>query len=124
MMVVLPATLALEFSPWFLLLFLLLTNFWRLIAGVVQPLLYGRQSIEIVIEEQRLGFSQTGNELTWRDLEWIEAIDQFRAGIWSVQFGDGFVLHLPAEQIDAAEIERLRTFIRPPAPACEVKPSS
>jgi len=125
-MIVLPLgiviTLAVESSPWFLLLILILTNFWRFMAGIIHPLLYGPQCVDIVVEEKRLGFAESGKELMWRELEWLEAIDQFTNDVWAVQFQDGVVLHVPMEKLSAVHVERMRTFIeRQPVAACGIK---
>jgi hypothetical protein len=114
--------LALEFSPWFLLLLLLQTNFWRFAAGIVQPLLWGGQEIDLRLEEKRVGFSANSDEIIWRELEAIEEISRFNPGYWSVQFRDGVVLHVPGAAIEEKHIEYMKSKIPPPPPGACTKP--
>ncbi|HYF47960.1 MAG TPA: hypothetical protein VEJ63_01035 [Planctomycetota bacterium] len=113
--------LAIEISPWFLLLLTFQTNLWRFAAGIIQPLLWGGQEIEVRIDEKSVHFA-SGNEKFSHTFEEIEEISRFNPKYWSVQFRDGIVLHVPAAAIEERYIEYMKSKIPPPPPGACTKP--
>lgn len=97
-------------SPWFLLILLLpipFENLHRFIAGLVQPLFFARQHMEVVIEDDRLGYARSGR-YEWLAFDRIYGIDRFSDDTWTIDTHEGIVISIPVSAIDQRVIDHLR----------------
>jgi hypothetical protein len=105
------ASLAWLVSPWFLLLFLVwvppMSFVQRFAAGIVQPLLYGPLHMDLVIEEDRLGYLVHGDR-RWLAHGDIARLERFGAGTWRIHYPDGTGLDIPASLVDPQLLDHLR----------------
>ncbi len=103
--------LSYRISPWFLFVLLVpipFGNLHRLIAGLVEPLFVAKRHMEITIEENRLGYSQSGR-YAWLSLDSIYGIDQFSKDAWTIDTHDGIVITIPVSAIEQRIIDHLRS---------------
>src|SRR5262249_3284896 len=96
--------LAWRVSPWFLLLLLVFFPAWNngvlFVAGLVRPLLFGRQHVEVAVEEDRIG-ERVGPGWHWVPLAEVDCITRF-GGVWAVLKFSDISIYLPTAQIDEA----------------------
>jgi hypothetical protein len=98
-------------SPWFLLVLLFpvpFSNLHRFIAGILQPLFVGKRHMEIAIEDDRLGYYQSGR-YEWLSLDRICGIDRFSKDAWTIGTHDGVVITIPVSAIEQKIIDHVRS---------------
>jgi hypothetical protein len=102
-------TLAVRKSPWFLVILLLgippLHNLHRLVAGFVVPLLCRPMRMDVVIEEDRIGFGCRGGQ-EWLPLAEIKHVERF-ADVWSIGCGDALI-NIPVGAVEERTIDHVR----------------
>lgn len=105
--------LAARGSWWFLLLLCLplppFNNIPRLLGGVIGPLLWGRRTLDLVLEPARLGYLD-GADRAWMDLSTVDGVHRFRADTWTISFTDGPHITVPVSAIDLRYIEHVRSM--------------
>ena len=86
-------------------LFLLLRG---LFVGILDVLLVPVRAMDILVEENGLGFLAEG-ERWWLFLDGLTSIEQLAADVWTLQHWNGSVVHIPADAITDAQLAHLRT---------------
>ena len=115
LMLVVPALiigLAALKSRWFLLLLLvppLPNNVPRFVAGVVTPLLFRSERMDIVLEENRIGYL-IGQDRFWLPLEEIQRVERF-ADVWTI-VSPAASIYIPVSAIDETHMTRVRATAR------------
>ncbi len=97
-------------SPWFLLLLLLppmMNNLPRFIGGFMNPLVFGSQRMEVVIEQNRLG-CLFGQEQQWLPLQEIVRVERF-GDVWAI-LCSGPVIDIPVSAVDEKYIAHIRAM--------------
>jgi hypothetical protein len=100
--------LAVLTSPWFLLMLLLPpinNNLPRLIAGFVKPLVSGVQRMDVIIEEDRIGFL-LGRDRLWLPLDEIVRIERF-GDVWAI-LGSDAGIDIPVSAVDEKYVTHMR----------------
>jgi hypothetical protein len=92
------------------LLLLLLFIFRGFFIGLLNVLLVGRQHMDIVVEQNGLGFL-AGNERWYFALDGLTSFDELVAGVWTVQHWNGTLVHIPAELLSAEQVEFFRNWV-------------
>ena len=101
-------TLAVLKSPWFLALLLLpplLNNLPRFIAGLVAPLLFGSERVDVAIEEDRIGYL-IGQDWLWLPLQEIVRVERF-ADVWAI-VSTAANIYIPISAVDEKHIARMQ----------------
>jgi hypothetical protein len=96
--------IAYALSWWWLLL--LLIPLRGIVACLLDIAFVRERQIDIIIEENGLGFATSGDRL-WLFLDGIIAINKFRADIWTISFHNGTVISIPSAIINIRYIEHL-----------------
>lgn len=97
-------------SRWFLMILLLppmFNNLPRFVAGLVNSLLLGSQRMDIVIEQQRIGYL-FGQDRKWLPLEEIIRVERF-ADVWVILSSDA-VIDIPISVVDETYIAHVRAM--------------
>jgi hypothetical protein len=95
-------------SPWFLLFSI--APLWvlrGLIAGIVQVSFMPAQHMNIIINEQGLGF-MTGNQRWWVHLDSIVRIDRYRDDLWTFACYHGEMISVPVSLISEEALAHVR----------------
>lgn len=96
---------------WCLVLLLLLLFVFRgFFIGLLNVLLIGRQHMDIVIEQNGLGFL-AGKERWYFALDGLTSFEELAEGVWTVQHWNGSVLNIPAELLSAEQVEFFRNWV-------------
>jgi hypothetical protein len=99
-------------SPWFLLALLVLFPAWNntvlFVAGLVRPLLFRPQRIDVIVEEGRVG-ERVGETWHWVPLEDIDRVGRF-GGVWTILRFSNIAIYIPAAAIDAEHIAHIRAM--------------
>jgi hypothetical protein len=110
--------LAWRVSPWFLLAFFLLFPAWNnaalFVAGLLRPLLFGRQHVDIVVEQDRVG-QQVGATWHWVPLAEVDRVTRL-GGVWAVLKFSDISIYLPASAVDPTCITHIQAKSRQPHP--------
>jgi hypothetical protein len=92
------------------LLLLLLFIFRGIFIGLLNVLLVGRQHMDIVIEQNGLGFL-IGKERWYFALDGLTSFEELAEGVWTVQHWNGSVVHIPAELLSMEQVEFFRNWV-------------
>jgi hypothetical protein len=96
---------------WYLALLLpLLFIFRGFFIGFLNVLLVGRQHMDIVVEQNGLGFL-AGKERWYIALDGLTSFDELAEGVWTVQHWNGSVVHIPAELLSMEQVEFFRNWV-------------
>jgi hypothetical protein len=95
-------------SPWWALLSLWWLWLARgLIAGLVDVAFHSLRHMDVVIQENGLGFLR-GNERWWIFLDGIINFGQLIEDTWTLQHYNGVVIHIPTDAITPEQVEFLQ----------------
>ena len=102
--------LSLFYHRWFFVMVsvLLVFLFRGLFIGVLNVLLVGRMTIDLLIEENGLGAKINAEERQWMYQDGIVAIRQYLKSLWTVQHHNGAVLHIPTSEIAPLVIDHMK----------------
>jgi hypothetical protein len=97
-------------SPWFLLALAVLFPAWNnavlFVAGLVRPLLFGPQHVDVVVEEDRIG-QRVGPAWHWVPLGQVDRVARF-GGVWTILKFSDIAIYVPAAAIDERHIAHIR----------------
>ena len=79
-------------------------------AGLLNVLLVRRQPMDVVVEENGLGFLARGDRLYFF-LDGLTGFDQLAAGVWTVQHWNGSVVNIPADLLNEEQVEFFRNWV-------------
>jgi hypothetical protein len=97
-------------SLWFLLLAFIPLWFLRgFIYGAINIIFIPRYHMDIIIEENGLGFL-AGGERFWIFLDGVRHIRKSNKDLWTICHHNGTVINIPASAIDEKYIEHMRTM--------------
>ena len=103
-------TLAALKSPWFLALLLLpplMNNLPRFVAGLLTPLFFGSERMDVVIEEDRIGYL-FGQDRRWLRLHEIVRVERF-GDVWAI-VSSAANIYIPVSAVDEKYIANLRAM--------------
>ena len=103
-------TLAVLKSPWFLALLLLpplLNNLPRFVAGLLTPLLFGPERMDVAIEEDRIGYL-IGQDRLWLPLQEIVRVGRF-GDVWAI-VNTAANIYIPVSAVDEKHIAHIRAM--------------
>ena len=103
-------TLAVLKSPWFLLLLLLhplLNNLPRFVAGLLTPLLFGPERMDVAIEEDRIGYL-IGQDRLWLPLQEIVRMERF-GDVWAI-VSTAANIYIPVSAVEEKHIAHMRAM--------------
>ena len=99
-------------TPWFLLSLVVLFPAWNnvvlFVAGLVRPLLFGPQRVDVVVEEDRVG-QRVGQAWHWVPLENVDRVARF-GGVWSILKFSDISIYIPDSAIDERYIAHIRAM--------------
>ncbi len=102
------------FSRWFLLLLLVglppFTWVQRFLAGLMRALFIRTVHMDIVIEENRLGYASR-KDREWLFYDWINEIGKFGGDMWGIVFQGGIGIDIPASAVDERYIDHMRAMV-------------
>jgi hypothetical protein len=111
--------LACATSMWFLLLLLIglppISFVHRFVGGLVNCLLYRRVPMDLIIEEDRLGYD-VGADRRWLDLKDVAEVERFGGDTWCILYPDGTGIDIPVALVDDKLLDHLQRK-RTPRPA-------
>jgi len=104
--------LSISVSPWFLLLSVLLLWFAQsFIRGLLNVLFVPVQHMDIIIEENGLGFLAKGDRF-WLFLDGIIRIEKYSQDTWTIIHYNGNVINIPVDAIDQRYLDHMQTMAR------------
>ncbi len=105
------AAAAVVWSWWFLVLLVApLLMFRGFFVGLLNVALVRRAHMDIVIEHNGLGFLG-GNERWYFALDGLTAFSKLADDVWTAQHWNGCVVNIPADLLDAEQVEFLRDWV-------------
>jgi hypothetical protein len=106
--------LAWRVSPWFLLSLLVLFPAWNnvalFVAGLVRPLLSGREHVDVVVEHDRIG-QRVGTAWHWVPLAEVDRVTRL-GGVWAVLKFSDISIYVPASAIDETCVAHIKAKSR------------
>jgi hypothetical protein len=97
-------------SPWFALLSLFPLWLARgLVVGLLNVLFFPVQHMNIIIEENGLGFLVKG-ERFWVFLDGIIRIEKYSQDTWTIYHHNGTVINIPADAIDQRYVDHMQAM--------------
>ncbi len=103
-------TLAVLKSPWFLALLLLpplLNNLPRFVGGLLTPLLFESERMDVAIEEDRIGYL-IGQDRLWVPLQEIVRVERF-GDVWAI-VSTAANIYIPVSAVDEKYIAHVRAM--------------
>ena len=98
-------------SWWYLVLLLFFLFIFRgFFLGLVNVLFVRRQAMDIVVEQNGLGFL-AGKERWYFFLDGLTAFDQLAADVWTIQHWNGSVVNIPATLLNAEQVQFFRNWV-------------
>lgn len=105
------AAAAIRRSWWFVCMLLFILFIFRgFFRGLLNVLLVRRQAMDIVVEQNGLGFL-AGNERWWLSLDGLTGFDQLASGVWTVQHWNGSFVNIPATLLSDEQVEFFRSWV-------------
>ncbi len=112
-------------SLWFLLILLIgvppLNNLHRLLAGLVNPLVFGPLRMDVTIEENRMGY-RLGQVERWIPSDEIVRVERF-GDVWVILTSDGAGIDIPVSMIAEEPMEHLRAMSQRARASTAAEPS-